>query len=246
MQAPISIDIWHWPLISANDRSYAHAETFLSDDERQRADRMLSLKKRKEFILARVGLRLILANELSCNTKDLAFTYGAHGKPSMEMPLGVAPLHFNLAHSGGIAVLAITRSCPIGIDIEQHRKVDPKLAYRFFTNAEWMKISEAESQTQTELFFRFWTLKEALLKATGDGIQRGLDSFEIDFDDETDENVRLVRMEGINEPNSTWTLKTFDLKSDMSSAVAVPIGNTQLSLRPISWDLETALADLRN
>jgi 4'-phosphopantetheinyl transferase len=82
-------------------------------------------------------------------------------------------VRFNLSHSKGFAIFAITRGREVGIDIEQ---VDGTSGWRdvakvFFTPREQEVISRLPADRQTETFFEIWTRKEAILKALGLGLQ---------------------------------------------------------------------------
>jgi 4'-phosphopantetheinyl transferase len=82
-------------------------------------------------------------------------------------------IRFNLSHSKGFAIFAITRGREVGIDIEQ---VDGTRAWRdvakvFFTGCEREVISRLPADRQIEMFFEIWTRKESILKALGMGLQ---------------------------------------------------------------------------
>lgn len=121
--------------------------TSLSDDERARAARFRFDEHRRRWIAAHVALREIL----STYTDDVQFVLGEHGKPS----LANGAVHFNLSHSGDLAVVAVSDG-EIGVDVEQIRD-----------DFDYESIAPAPSR---EAFFRAWTRKEARLKATGVGL----------------------------------------------------------------------------
>lgn len=87
------------------------------------------------------------------------------------------PVHFNISHSREMVVCAIGEF-PIGIDVEFY---DPAINYLDFefqmTSGEIRKIHDAEDKIKS--FFTYWTEKEAVMKAHGDGMMLPLDSFEI-------------------------------------------------------------------
>ena len=87
------------------------------------------------------------------------------GKPTIEEG------YFNAAHSGDLAVLAVS-SFPVGVDVERIRPVSPLVQEKFFTDRE-----RAQVQTEQD-FFRLWTKKESYVKYLGEGIG-ALRSFEI-------------------------------------------------------------------
>ncbi len=70
-------------------------------------------------------------------------------------------LHFNLSHSGELAICAISEN-PVGVDIEKIREVDLKLTEKVFGKKEKMSLED---------FFKMWTRKESFLKCLGEGFK---------------------------------------------------------------------------
>lgn len=105
-----------------------------------------------------------------------AVCYGENGKPFFEN----ADFHFNLSHSGSMAICAICDS-PVGCDIEKIRKGDLlKIADRFFCEEEKAFVLEAAGEDErTRRFFRVWTLKESYVKAEGKSLFASQRSFSI-------------------------------------------------------------------
>ena len=124
-----------------------------------------------------------IVRELLCTYagSDVAIEYDARGKAHVHGDL----LHFNISHSGDALALAISRSQPLGVDLEHHRRPRRviELSRRFFAPHEadaMERLPEAERQIA---FLRLWTRKEALVKAEGTGIAGGLHRAVFDFDD---------------------------------------------------------------
>lgn len=90
----------------------------------------------------------------------------AYGKPEVK---GL-PLHFNISHSGEWVVCAVNEK-PVGIDIEQVRPLEMRLADRVCTESDAAYLNEAETdEEQLERLYRLWTAKEAYFKWKGTGI----------------------------------------------------------------------------
>ena len=125
-------------------------------------------------------LRKLLAGYVDCTPDRLDFKLGAHGKPY----LAGAALEFNLAHSGGAALVALSRQVPLGVDLETPRRVRPvlELARRWFHRDEIAALTALPEALHQAAFLHLWTCKEAVLKAHGRGIGFGLDrvAFELD------------------------------------------------------------------
>ena len=99
---------------------------------------------------------------------------GPRGKPFYS---SLPRLHYNLSHSGSIAMCALAR-VPLGCDIQEHRALRQDLADRFFSHAEAAALRSAKTD-RVSLQYRIWALKESYIKATGEGLYRSLDSFSI-------------------------------------------------------------------
>ena len=86
------------------------------------------------------------------------------------MPAAV--LDFNLSHTDGLALLAVARGGPLGVDVEQFREMSDTeaLAKRFYAGDEIDRVLGSEGLARQRAFFLCWTRKEAVLKSTGVGL----------------------------------------------------------------------------
>ncbi len=89
----------------------------LSADERARAAQFRFDDHRRRYVHVRTVLRRLLAGYLSAAPESFIFEYARYGKPSMAG--GGPPLHFNVSHSGDVALAAFSRSCSPGVDVER-------------------------------------------------------------------------------------------------------------------------------
>ncbi len=99
---------------------------------------------------------------------DLQFTLGEHGKPSL---VGHPDIHFNLSHCREAVACAVSDK-PVGIDVESTRRYHPMLLDYTMNSDEQRRVTQATRPD--EAFIRLWTMKEAVLKLTGEGISRDL------------------------------------------------------------------------
>ncbi|GAM09909.1 4'-phosphopantetheinyl transferase HetI [Geobacter sp. OR-1] len=152
----------------------------LSVEERRRAERIRILKPRNHFIVARGLLRKILSSYLPISPEELDFDYGPHGKPELRNA-DSSGIHFNLSHSSNLALLAINRKYPIGVDIETARygRSFMKLAERFFSCREIDDLHDLDEESVLAGFYACWTRKEAYLKAIGTGLATPLNAFDV-------------------------------------------------------------------
>ena len=153
----------------------------LSSAEQDRAARFVFEKDRNVFIVAHALLRHALGRILGASV--IRFRANAHGKPELDLAFE-HDIHFNLSHTSGMVVCAICRGHPIGVDVEaMDRSVDIEtLAGQYFAAPEHEMIVAAPLQQRMEIFFRLWTLKEAMAKAVGTGLAVSLKEFAFTLD----------------------------------------------------------------
>lgn len=173
---------------------FQYLRATLSPDEQAKADRFYDPLDGQRYIMARGTLRSILSHYLHLDPSLIKFAYTAQGKPILDRaflsgnqqvnasnspaPLNpsfpnnqVPNLQFNLSHSQDLAVYGVMLDRPLGIDVEYLRPLKDalSLAKRWFTPKEYTEICQSPEPTTN--FFRFWTAKEAYLKATGAGLR---------------------------------------------------------------------------
>jgi 4'-phosphopantetheinyl transferase len=156
-------------------------ERVLSSDESVRASRFHFARDRRRFVVSRALLRTILAVYLVTDPSSLSFSYSKNEKPSLGPEHAGSEVTFNVAHSGGVALLAFARRREIGVDVEQVR-LDSDLeaiARRFFSVREQDLLGALSAEERVDAFFRCWTRKEAYIKATGDGLSLPLSQFDV-------------------------------------------------------------------
>ncbi|MGC2474244.1 MAG: 4'-phosphopantetheinyl transferase superfamily protein [Candidatus Sulfotelmatobacter sp.] len=211
------IHVWEFPL-EAPASTVAEAGEVLSPDEHQRAARFHFDRDARRFKIARSRMRSILGSYLERPPGELHFVYAQHGKPSIENP--EKDIRFNLSHSGERAVLAVVQGREVGVDIEQIREnveIDA-LAERFFSDGEKELLRLLARADKLRNFFRFWTCKEAFLKAQAVGLTRSLASFTVDLKSVP---PRFSDTQEIHSEDSKWSLLELDCKPEYASALAV-------------------------
>jgi len=216
--------VWRACLDGSRPGAEALART-LSAEECARGERFHFERDRTRFRRTRGLLRVLAGRYLDALPEGLELSQGATGKPRLRDEN--AALRFNVSHSGGRALLAFAWEREVGVDIEAERPVPEmaSLVERFFSPAEaeaWRALPPSERDAG---FFRCWTLKEAFLKATGDGLMRPLDSFDVAFGPR--DRARLLRAAGSPGERERWHLETLEAGEGFHAAVAVegrPVG----------------------
>lgn len=175
-----TVDIWLLDIEKLSKISYDW-ENILSAEEVQRANRFYFEKDKQIFIMLHACKRLALSSYLEQPPEKIRFFFQEKGKPFLKDTL----LTFNLSHTKEMAILAISTDVEIGVDIE---KIKTNVNYldiakRFFHPDEYHHLTKIEDfQKQQQFFYLLWTAKEALLKATGEGIAAGLNHFSVQQD----------------------------------------------------------------
>jgi len=222
---PHEIHVWRVALDVSADRIQP-LRSILSADERARADRFHFPQHRDRFTVCRGVLRTILSRYLNLPPDRLQFQYGPHGKPSLPPAIDSA-IQFNLTHSHDLALVAIALQHPVGIDLEQIRVMPDvkQLAQRFFTAREHQVLCALPHPDQQAVFFRYWTCKEAYLKAIGSGLTHELNQIEIDL---SGTSARLYPLDR-SETTALWSLWELYPNPDYAAALAAKGNNWQLT-----------------
>jgi 4'-phosphopantetheinyl transferase len=193
----------------------AHAAEFKLDRDRER------------YVICRGLLKRLLARYGAGEADALVFEYTANGKPLLAS--NPAELQFNVAHSGEMAAIGVTRHRSIGVDVEHVRHIEnlSELVEMNFApeeQAAWRSIPEP---IQARAFFAGWTRKEAFLKATGEGLSRPLTSFALTIN--PDALPQVIRVDGDRRAGAAWTV--VDLRLGNAVAGAVVVAGADITVR---------------
>jgi 4'-phosphopantetheinyl transferase len=227
-----TIEIWTIDLDSPL-HPRADLDRILSVEERTRAERYLYPRDAFRFRHCRAMLRFGLASYLGESPRKIALTTNGYGKPRLANHS--AP-HFNVTHSGGLGLIAFTAMGEVGIDVEAMQRAVEALdiASASFTRNEAAVIAAARTpQEQIALFLRLWARKEAVLKAAGCGIARGLDTVDV-----LQPRVHLERLSDAPDEVTRFCWRVQDLEQidGFVGAVAAPSGDWSIQQRPMSYE----------
>ena len=160
------------------DLAAAPAGIVPRDDELRRVAGMLDEGRAAHVLASRAWLRVILGRYLDLDAADVQLSRSTRGKPSI---VDGGDLCVSLSRSAGLALIALTRGRPVGVDLERIRAdVDhERLSQRFFAPGEVEAVRRLPVAHRLDAFFGLWARKEAVVKASGAGLSEGLDHLDV-------------------------------------------------------------------
>ncbi len=214
------VHVWRASLV----RPPAQIQAFqgvLTPDELERAGRFCFQGDAERFVAARAILRAILGSYLGLKPNQIHLRYTAHGKPYLPAASEREKLRFNLSHSRGLALYAVTRGREVGVDLESLDTgfdCEP-IAVRFFSQRENATLAALPAERRREAFFACWTRKEAYIKARGAGLGIPLQQFDVSL--VPGEPAALLDCRWAPQEVAHWTLHALDPGPGFTAAVAV-------------------------
>ena len=195
----------------------------LDDEERARAARFVHERDRHQFIAAHALLRILLQELAGGPAGAWRFIAGSHGKPSLHPDPRLGRLAFNISHTRGAVACAMTLDHDIGVDIEDLERPGRllEIAHAYFAPDELIVLHSAPPAEQHAVFLRLWTLKEAYIKAHGDGLSLPLDRFAFALSPPA-----IAFAPGFPDDPAVWQFCTFTPTASHILSVAVRHGGT--------------------
>lgn len=193
------------------------AMDIMSADERERMLRYRFEIDRHAFARSRVLTRALLAGYMDTTAEAIRFSYNRYGKPRLTNPCH-RTLNFNLSHTSGQLLVAITWDSDIGVDVERlHVRSDHASAIRSCLHFEETEVlTRTEPREHNQLLFRFWTHKEAFLKAVGVGLSLSRNEAKVTLLDREYSVVRAL----ISSREVVLPCRDIKLNSDYVAALA--------------------------
>lgn len=202
----------------------------LSSEERQRAHRYHQKDDIRRYSYTRSLLKIVCGNYISQRPSEIKFTAGEANKPELS---GNTGWHINVSHSGNWILIAIGR-IQVGVDIE---KINPAfnvqdiLAISFTAGEQDYIKANTDSQ---RCFYTLWTRKEALVKATGKGMDNNFGRVP------SLDGLHTVADDLIGGPGS-WLVRSFAVTDDYSASLAY----RQIEAVPKFYTLDRAFVEKR-
>ena len=167
--------------LGPDPESEERAFALLDEPERARWNRFAVVGARRRYALCRAALRINLCDRLGCSNDELSFGYLEHGKPFAQINGVPSAGSFNLSHSGRHGLIGFAERAGFGVDLEVRapgRDLDG-IGQRVYGPREQLALSAAAGREKARLFYRLWSLKEALIKALGTGFSLNPARFEV-------------------------------------------------------------------
>lgn len=202
-----NIDIWLAFYDEISDETLLPAMLeLLTDGERRQQTRFYFADDRKRYLVTRAMARTVLSCYACIDPSAWVFSENAYGRPVIaNRHDDTAGLCFNISHSRGLIVLAVTRNRELGVDVENivAREVSINIADRFFSPIEVMELAGVARERSLGRFFEYWTFKESYIKARGMGLSLPLDKFSFRFPHERAVGISIDPE--LNDDGNRWS-----------------------------------------
>lgn len=224
------IELWRVPL-DQPPRTRRWAWQMLNHGEQLRARRLRFSGDRWRWIVARAALREVLGRRLNCVPQRVCFGVTGAGKPVLRGPRQRP--EFNLSHAGDFALVALSSRFPVGVDIEAARALPDleSLAGMVFSPRELLHWRTQPAARKLDAFYRTWTRKEAIVKATGAGLGVPLPSINVTA---AAAQKLAVAEYPARADSADWTLRDIRVAPGYVAALAV-LGHAGSSIRVRHW-----------
>ena len=208
------VALWFVTLVASDDE-FARVSAWLAPAEHARAARFGREYLRRRYIIGRASLRWVLGRTLGMVPAAVPIVRGERGRPKLD---GIDGIDFNISHTDDAALIGIAREGRVGVDIERaDREVNADgLARKFLTPAEQATLTELPADERRVRFLRYWTCKEAMSKATGDGLAAPFRDLQVNLD----ASVSLASGPAPYEP-ARWRLRTAEVAEGFVATVAL-------------------------
>lgn len=181
-------------------------KNLLCSDEIKKAGKFRFEDDQLRSIIGRGSLRFLMSKYIGLSPEKILFEYGDKGKPYIEEIKRKGHFSFNISHSGDIILIGFSCFENIGVDVERIRLSNDfkSIAFNYFHPLEIKFLDSFDEDEKNNIFFQIWTLKEAFLKSTGQGLGKPLKSFSV-----VDENQEFGLIENgfLNKPIQVNSLK---------------------------------------
>lgn len=223
------IHVWFIDLSSSRfDQS--QLTDWLQGDELDQASRFAFPHLTRRFIIRRAALRMLLSRYAEISNQAIRFTKSATGKPGLADSTGTSSIQFNVSHSQDAILIAIARQ-PIGIDLEQVKLLTDldAMISRTLSIEEQGFLRNCSQRERLAGFHKYWTCKEAVLKATGEGLSVPLDSVAVPLADAFESSGSTF----VFQNGTDWKVECFEPLPGFAGAIAFEDPQSKLVFKNI-------------
>ncbi len=224
---PSTVDLWLVDLDRVVDPCLSHAwRGVLDAPERARLERITHPSVKRQYLATRALVRDALSRYEAVAPSEWRFGANARGCPHIDQAATgyVTDLRFNVSHTDGCLVLAITRGVDVGVDVEDSQRSSDtaRIAHRFFADPEVAALRALPESAQRERFFAYWTLKEAYIKGRGLGLAVPLGRFWFDVD--SPPRIGFDNDPALGDPPARWWFARLQASERHPIGLAVAAG----------------------
>jgi|GEM_PF-3379800 len=218
------IHIWTGKLDFSTNNLNLQTSSNLTESEKNKAKNIRFSKDRTQYLFSHDMLRVLIRLYGEPEAASSEFITNRYGKPFIQG----SNIEFNLSHSGNIAMAAFSINIPLGIDVEKKRDDFDFMAIgkRFFTPKEYLHIESAKNPR--DCFFRYWTSKEAIIKAIGQGLSTDLTSFSIPSENSKPHTITWANS---HRESLTYKLIGLPISNGYSAALAYQTGSAEVEIK---------------
>lgn len=237
---PGQIDVWRIDL-TLSDSQLGQYYGLLDEYEKNRAAAFVDDYDRRQWIAAHSQMRLILARYTGLSAVEIPIIQKRGEKPFIKD----SQIFFNLSHTYDYALLAVSNTGELGIDIE-YKRDNPKInliSRSTFSESEHKAIFSVEGEERKARFFRCWTRKEAFIKAIGQGFSYETKFFSVSV--ESDKDSRFIRFDRGDYDINQWNLLSFIPYANTQAALAFAFALTVSNFFEIDREPSTGEAGIR-
>ena len=226
------VHVWHASLEQPSE-VVQKLESFLSEEERQRAERFRYQEHQQAFVVSRGILRNLLNRYTGIQPEQIQFKYNVTGKPFLAGMESGTDLSFNLSHSGLLVLYAFCWGRQVGIDVECIRPMEEmdQVAEMNLSHREYRAYKRVSEQDRLKAFYNCWSRKEAFVKAIGDGMSLPMREIEVSL--EAHRPAQLLSIQGSLEQANLWTMH--DLKTWDGYAAALVVEGRDHTISHKQW-----------
>lgn len=229
------IHVWFcYPDEISNEVILDEYRSILSNEEREKHQRFHFEKDRHSYLVSHALVRKVLSRYCGVKPETWCFDFNQHGKPEISFYIECPNLKFNLSHADGLSACVVSLGNDCGVDVEniQRKNKVQAVAERMFATEETKIMLACDESERQKIFFDFWTLREAYVKALGEGLGGSSKEFYFTIDaakiddamNTKSTNVRAAKINFVDSEkkiNKNWQFFLLEPSLNHVAAIAV-------------------------